>query len=195
MKQSKYNTLKERLISCGKTKATILYIVLCLSALIVLTVLHSLVIYNNLHGSFTHNTGFLIYATIIILISSASFYNDAIAESKKNDDLKKRGLTPADISNMKFVQEWKQKKDNGLLKYILFNGGIFLGSLIFLFISFSFFPKAAPEGRQFPEFSDMINYMVKCYGVGFFTGMLLSAINWIFNERKFKRLNAAQFMG
>lgn len=184
----KNNIFDERIVKYGKSKATAIYIALGLSALIVITVIHSLFVYKNIFGSFTHNVGFLFFAAAIIVINSLRSYDDAVAQLKKAEELKRKGLTQQDVNNISFVNSWQERKQNGYYKYVLFNGGIIAGSIIFIAISLAFFPKAIAGGRQFPEFNDMINYMVKCWGVGFTAGVLLCSIIWYRNEQRFKRL-------
>ena len=162
--------------------------------LLLIAVIHSLINYHNLTGSILSNKGYLLFALIMLAAQSGNFYDDTITRKKEDEQLRKKGLTRADIENIKFIKNWLERKAGGFSKYILFNGGILLGSIIFLALSFALFPKAAPGGRQFPEFSDMISYMVKCWAIGFAVGALGCAINWNINERRFRRLTAANII-
>jgi hypothetical protein len=127
---------------------------------------------------------------VLSAATSLDFYDKAIAEIKSAEELKRKGLTPLDIRNIKFVKDWEETKTSRIAKYIFFNGGLLLGSALFLIVSFILFPKTKPGGRQFEEFSDMLYFMIKCYLIGFLSGTIICSFNWHRNERRFKRLTA-----
>ncbi|PAW94817.1 hypothetical protein CKK33_15480 [Mucilaginibacter sp. MD40] len=183
--------LNEWLISRGKTKSSILYVLFWISFMIVIIAIHGVINHHNIIDNILSNKGFLLFATLLLIAHSGKYYDDKVALKKEEEQLSKKGLTRADINNINFVKSWTERRGAGFLKYVLFNGGLLLGSIFFLALSFAFFPTAPSGGRQFPEFSDMINWMVKCWGIGFTTGALLCIIIWNLSERKLKRLTAA----
>lgn len=184
----KSKSFKEWLISFGKTKANMLYTAYLIILITVLLVVNSLIFYHNFYGSFIANKSFILFGVVISSLNSLRFYDEAIAEIKYAEELKRKGLTRRDILNIEFVKKWEEMKANGFAKYIFFNGGLILGSGLFILVSFFMFPKAKPEGRQFEEFSDMLYFMLKCYIIGFLSGVLINLLIWNNNERRLKRL-------
>jgi hypothetical membrane protein len=187
MNPIKNKSLLEWFVSFGKTKGTILYLIFLAVLMIVFTVLHGLIFHQKFYGSIS-DSWFFILAFVLAVATSSDFYDNAIVTIKKAKELESKGLTALDISNIKFVKEWEEMKANGFFKYIFFNGGLIIGSILFIVVSFILFPKAKHEGRQFEELSDMMYYMLKCYIIGFLSGAFVCLVKWYLNERRFKRL-------
>ncbi|HEK20797.1 hypothetical protein [Mucilaginibacter sp.] len=183
--------LNEWLISHGKTKSSILYVLFWVLFIITIIAVHGVINHHNIIDNIRSNKVFLLFATLLLIAHSGKYYDDKVALKKEEEQLSKKGLTRTDIDNINFVKRWTERRGAGFIKYVLFNGGLLLGSIFFLAISIAFFPATSTGGRQFPEFSDMINWMVKCWGIGFTVGALLCIIIWNLSERKFKRLTAA----
>jgi hypothetical protein len=184
----KNKSLNEWFVSFGKTKGTILHLLFLAICGGLFIVIHSLIFYQNFYGSFKSDKYFILLMLAIAVATSGDYYDNAILAIKQAKELESKGLTPLDISNIKFVKEWEEMKANGFYKYIFFNGGLIIGSILFIVVSLILFPKAKPEGRQFEELSDMIYYMLKCYFIGFFSGIIICLVRWYIKERRFQRL-------
>lgn len=113
-------------------------------------------------------------------------YCDQLVYEEK---LKKRGLTPKDLTNIKFVKNWDDTRKKGLIIYTLVYGGIFYGFAICGIISIicalikkhlMTYLSASP--------SNMFNFIGYTYLAGAIIGIIIFRYLWIYNEQKFIRL-------
>lgn len=108
---------------------------------------------------------------------------------KEAEKLKKRGLTPEDVTNIAFVKSWEDSRQRGIFYYIFVQGGIFYGmAFCFLFCAINgFLDKDFIKHLQHSP-AYMFRLIGKSYAEGALVSMLYFRIMWAINEKKFIRL-------
>lgn len=103
--------------------------------------------------------------------------------------LSRRGLTPVDIENIKFVKSWEKTRAGGMVKYVFLYGGLSFGfALCFAFSFASLFVGKGVINYIKHDPAHMFNFIGYTYAGGFIIAALLFRLLWAYNERKFIRL-------
>ena len=107
-------------------------------------------------------------------------------EKAKQAFLSRKGLTPQDVSNIQFVKDWEIAKNDGFIKYILFNGGLITGMIFLIPLSFCRF--LISNEISFNDFGSMMYFIIECFFISYGTGVIIYLIRWHYNQRRFARL-------
>ena len=106
-----------------------------------------------------------------------------IQERKK---LRLRGLTPADLRNIKFVRNWEQIRKKGMIKYTLVDGGIFFGLALCFIISIAYFIIKKDAIKYLSaDPTNMFSFIAYTYVAGMVGGAVIYRLIWAYNEEKF----------
>ncbi len=109
-------------------------------------------------------------------------------------DLEKKGLTEKEVDNKAFIARWGENRERGIYKYCIIDGGIVLGALLSLLISFIWM-FVVPKGNEglFSESPGQIfQFIGITYLIGAVIGILVNRIIWDYKQKKFIQLTARQ---
>lgn len=102
--------------------------------------------------------------------------------------LRLRGLTPADLRNIRFVQKWEETRKGGMAKYVFVYGAIFFGFALCCIFSFFALMLDGELNRLKQDPANMFNLIGYTYAAGFIAAALIYRFFWAYNERKFINL-------
>ncbi|MCR8561297.1 hypothetical protein KXD93_26830 [Mucilaginibacter sp. BJC16-A38] len=132
---------------------------------------------------------YIFWFVIVEIIGLIPGYSRYKSQLEYEQRLKRRGLTPQDLNNIKFVKDWEYTRKTGLIKYSLVDGGIFYGfAFCFIISATAIFVKKDLFTYISADLSNMFNFIGYTYLIGVLIGILLFRFLWFRNEQKFIRL-------
>jgi hypothetical protein len=127
--------------------------------------------------------------SIGMLLFLAAFTERRKTWTIKQYQLKNKGLTQEDISNIQFVKKWEETREKGIWRYCIIDGGIIFGAYLWLIISafcaLSSLVKLQTIANA-PE--NMFRFIGYSYIAGIIIGVIIYRMRWPRQEHRFKRL-------
>jgi hypothetical protein len=141
----------------------------------------SLVAANLLIGSTPYGKYIPVFFILLYLVL---FY---IGRQQRKKELKEKGLTLGDITNIAFVKDWEVTRKTGITRYCLIEGGLMTGVILFVPISFIVFFYSGLETIM-ASFANLLIATSASFALSYLTGTAIYFFRWKTNERRFIRL-------
>ena len=135
-------------------------------------------------ASFKSNLLWQILAGIYIILALYSKYQK---RKKLTNELKEKGLTPADVTNIDFVKNWDTTRKTGIKRFCLLEGGLMTGIMLFIPLSFILFLVLGLT-EVLSSFSHLIIAALISLATSYLIGVIIYVVRWKANERRFIRL-------
>ncbi|GAA4906791.1 hypothetical protein GCM10023313_06900 [Mucilaginibacter defluvii] len=129
----------------------------------------------------------------LFALSASSFYENAISQLKKIEKLKQSGLIEEDLNRIEFVKTWDKDRLVGRTRYCLQNGGVVMGMMLIVPMSFIALLITSISGT-FPSMNADVMFLLLLFPLCYTAGALIYLMRWNNKERKFKKLTGESYL-
>ncbi|MCD8740318.1 hypothetical protein LT679_06855 [Mucilaginibacter roseus] len=126
-------------------------------------------------------------------LNAVGFYDRTIKQREKNEYLKKSGRTEEDLKRIEFVKTWEADRLVGRTRYSLQNGGVVMGMMLIVPLSFIALITTSLSGT-FPSINAVIAFLLLLIPLCYLSGALIYLIRWNSKETKFKKLTGESYL-
>lgn len=145
------------------------------------------------YAVFFTNANWSIGQYIVSIIFVVACIHKRRERKLKEEQLHKKGLTTGDLLNIEFVKNWEKDRLVGRTRYCLQNGGVVMGMMLIVPISFIALLVTSISGT-FASMNVVTAFLLLLVPLCYTSATLIYLIRWNNKERKFQKLTGESYL-